>query len=95
MTLTTAVERWGMENGVILAAPVYCELCLCTCMVPQTESEQNYFDLQETVADVANGYIISALKFVKEGRVIRLAVSVHGTQAQTSRTPIVMLLISG
>ena len=70
-----AKERWEMEYGVILRNPQYCELCVCTCMTPQNPEDQHYVDLTPQEADVESGFIVSAVRFVQEDKILRLAVS--------------------
>jgi len=72
--VTTAFERWEMENGVILHTPRYCELCFCTCTTPFNAKDQQYFDLGPLISHVEQGMIVSAIRFVKDGNVISLAV---------------------
>ena len=72
--VTTAMERWSMENGIILNTPRYCELCLCTCMTPLNITNQQYFDMRPIVTNVKDGMIVSAVRFVKEQNVLRLLV---------------------
>ena len=70
-----AKERWEMSHGIILNNPQYCELCLCTCMSSQNVEEQHYINLEPSLSDVAGGFVVSAVKFVQEDRVLSLAVS--------------------
>jgi len=70
----TARERWEMEFGVILNAPQYCEICLCVCDDPLVAEGFNYFNIEEVITNLTNGFVITSIRFQRDNHSIRIGV---------------------
>jgi hypothetical protein len=64
-----------MENGVILNTPQYCEVCYCVCEDPMNAGGVYNFDVAPLKTDVANGFVVTGMRFELRNRTFILNVS--------------------